>query len=335
MKQIAGKDIFFCDKEGNYSLHSIEEILSNRMNKWLGWKCSAGINNLHITADGNIFAATCKVGGLLGNVFDVGVKFSNEWLTCTKTWCMCGADMKLLKLKSGSDDTLSPPQTFSEHTVEAHWIGPGNLHDYADFPQNITWDIGRRCNYHCSYCPPSTANNYEAHKSFLTLKTAVDTLLNNFCRGKRAKWIFTGGEPTINPAYMDIVKYIVKNTHLVHTQSNGSRDPSYFSELIEYGSIGFSIHFEEFNEKRLFDNCKAIVEKKFSNENASVNWLGIRMMVAPGGFERALKLKNDLLAMNEAKGINAINMSPLYRKDNGDQLMNYSTEELSLINSHS
>ena len=29
----------------------------------------------------------------------------------------------------------------------------------------IIWDMGRRCNYDCTYCPPHRHNNYSPHQS--------------------------------------------------------------------------------------------------------------------------------------------------------------------------
>lgn len=337
MKSIPGKDIVFVDNEGNYSLHSTEEILTSRLNSWYGWKCGAGSTSIHITADGNVFSATCKVGGMLGNVFDYNMTFPEEMLVCTKKWCMCGADMSILKFAPDSKLTeLGEAKNFSESTIEKpHSISMSNLAHAKEFPQIISWDIGRRCNYKCSYCPSSTANNFEAHKSFESLQVATESIIKKFCKGKRAKWVFTGGEPTINPGYLDLIKYIVTRGHVVHTQTNGSRDPDYFSKLIEVSSVGISVHFEELNEKRFIDNCEAILAKKIQHEISSLNWFGIRFMVPPGGFERALELKNQVTYLNNiVRGINSITMSPLYRKDDGEKLMDYSPEELEAINRH-
>ena len=334
MKRLPNKDLFFCDEKGNYSLLSTAEALSKRLNKWVGWKCSAGVNNLHITADGNIFAATCKVGGLLGNVFDHGVEFPKEWITCSKTWCMCGSDMRLLKMKDTEAITLGIPTHFQENIVNANLVGPDDLYEKHRAPQIITWDIGRRCNYSCSYCPPSTANNFESHKSLQSLKQAADLLLTKFCKDKNAKWVFTGGEPTINPAYLDLIKYLASFQQVLHTQSNGSRDPNYFSELIRFSSVGLSVHFEEYNEERLLENCKAIIKEKLSDPKVQKNWFSIRFMVAPLGFEQARLLKTKIQELSNSEMINAINMSPLYSRENGEELMRYSSEELALIEEH-
>ena len=41
----------------------------------------------------------------------------------------------------------------------------------------ITWDLGRRCNYDCSYCPPHRHDNFSRHATFDELKSSVDFVL--------------------------------------------------------------------------------------------------------------------------------------------------------------
>ena len=336
MKDINKKNILFSDAHGNFSVHTNEEVIASRLNNWKGWKCSAGVNNLHITADGNIYTGTCKVGGLKGNVFDSGVIFPEHWITCTKDWCMCAPEMQLLKSKDHkkviSYDEL---KNFSDVKVDPAWVGPISVNKIKDYPLTITWDIGRRCNYQCSYCPPSTSNTFEVHKTYGSLKFGVDNIHKNFCRDKKASWIFTGGEPTINPSYLEIVKLLHNDLHhLVHTQSNGSREGNYYSELINYSSIGFSVHLEQFNHKKFLEACQAIAIKKESLEENMRQNFSIRIMVPPNELPKAIELKNDILKLTSAHQINSVNLAPLYQKNNGEELMDYSQEEInSIVNS--
>ncbi len=326
--QKSKKLLMFVDHTGNFSEHNTEEILASKINKWKGWKCSAGASNLHITSDGNIYGATCKVGGFLGNVFDSGVQFPDLWVTCTKEWCMCGADMAIPKYRPESE--LKSPITFSEKMVEPVTITYANTEKAKHYPLSITWDIGRRCNYQCDYCPPSTSNTYESHKSFGSLKLAVDQLLQNFCKMNKAQWIFTGGEPTVNPAFIEIVRYLRSLGHYILVQSNGSRDSEYFQELIELSHLGFSVHFSQFNREKFVNTCRSIVEKKKSLSGHEKKHFSIRLMVEPGKLEEARELKLKLNEISEGE-INSIVFSPLYQKNNGDQLMEYKADELAAI----
>lgn len=78
----------------------------------------------------------------------------------------------------------------------------------------ITWDLGRRCNYDCSYCPVHRHDNFSKHATLKELKNSVDFVYEyidtymNHRDIKEASISFTGGEPTVNPNFINFVKYL-------------------------------------------------------------------------------------------------------------------------------
>ena len=38
----------------------------------------------------------------------------------------------------------------------------------------VTWDLGRRCNYDCSYCPTHRHDNFSSHATLDELKSRVE-----------------------------------------------------------------------------------------------------------------------------------------------------------------
>lgn len=81
-------------------------------------------------------------------------------------------------------------------------------------PFLITWDLGRRCNYDCSYCPTHRHDNYSSHASLDELKQTTDflfdyiTIISKYRQNKDFHISFTGGEPTVNPDFIQFAKYI-------------------------------------------------------------------------------------------------------------------------------
>ena len=75
------------------------DIIKEHLNQFEGWKCSAGIESLMINWDGEVHRATCRVGGSLGNIYDGSFEPPEEWITCTRDWCTCAADIPLTKIK--------------------------------------------------------------------------------------------------------------------------------------------------------------------------------------------------------------------------------------------
>ena len=78
----------------------------------------------------------------------------------------------------------------------------------------VTWDLGRRCNYDCSYCPAHRHDNFSKHATLEQLKNNVDFLFEytdlymTYRKFKEANFGFTGGEPTVNPNFIPFAKYL-------------------------------------------------------------------------------------------------------------------------------
>jgi MoaA/NifB/PqqE/SkfB family radical SAM enzyme len=81
-------------------LKHANDIIKEHENQFKGWKCSAGIESLMINWDGEVHRATCRVGGSLGNIYDGSFEPPEEWVTCTRDWCTCAADIPLSKTRS-------------------------------------------------------------------------------------------------------------------------------------------------------------------------------------------------------------------------------------------
>lgn len=84
----------------------------------------------------------------------------------------------------------------------------------ADDPFMITWDLGRRCNYDCTYCSPIHHDNFSTHASLTELKATADfifeyiTLIAQYRTTKVFHINLTGGEPTVNPGFLDLMYHL-------------------------------------------------------------------------------------------------------------------------------
>lgn len=81
-------------------------------------------------------------------------------------------------------------------------------------PFVITWDLGPRCNYDCSYCPSHRHDNFSPHASIEMLKQSTDfvfeyvSVISSQRINKDFHVSFTGGEPTVNPNFIEFSKYV-------------------------------------------------------------------------------------------------------------------------------
>lgn len=79
----------------------------------------------------------------------------------------------------------------------------------------VIWDLGRKCTYACTYCPPHRKNSWSKTASFEELKNTADSLeryseIYNSKRNERfqVSASFTGGEPTVNPDFFPFLEYL-------------------------------------------------------------------------------------------------------------------------------
>ena len=82
--------------DGTSKESNVNDLLATETNKFKGWLCWAGLQNITIDNDGNVWRAICKVGGKLGDI-RTGFTMPTEPIVCTKESCNCAADIQLSK----------------------------------------------------------------------------------------------------------------------------------------------------------------------------------------------------------------------------------------------
>jgi MoaA/NifB/PqqE/SkfB family radical SAM enzyme len=102
----------------------------------------------------------------------------------------------------------------------------------------IEWNLGKRCNYDCSYCPTIIHDNHSPHTDINILKAAVDKLPAN------SRISFTGGEPTVHPDFEELIQHCIKrDISWLSVTTNGTRSLQYYYKLPVHHYV-FSLHFE-------------------------------------------------------------------------------------------
>lgn len=83
-------------EDGTSEESNVNDLLANETNKFKGWICWAGIQNITIDNQGVVWRAICRVGGPLGTITE-GFEVPTEPIICTKDSCTCAADIQLSK----------------------------------------------------------------------------------------------------------------------------------------------------------------------------------------------------------------------------------------------
>ena len=94
-------------------------------------------------------------------------------------------------------------------------MGLCSIDDKTEKQLMVIWDLGRRCTFACTYCPPHRKNNWSTLASFDELVKTADSLeryseIYNSKRNERFRVAasFTGGEPTVNPEFFRFLEYL-------------------------------------------------------------------------------------------------------------------------------
>ncbi len=94
-------------------------------------------------------------------------------------------------------------------------MGLCSIDDKTEKQLMVIWDLGRRCTFACSYCPPHRKNSWSTLASFDELVKTADSLeryseIYNSKRNERFRVAtsFTGGEPTVNPEFFRFLEYL-------------------------------------------------------------------------------------------------------------------------------
>ncbi len=337
----ASKSVTLADAHGNFRAYSTEELMAKKLNRFKGWKCSAGRESLHVGQKGEVLLAACGIRGVQGSAYKGDFKLPEAWLDCDREACMCGGDMQLRKARTVDfvEEAQSPQLSKMKMTKEGlgpvEWVGPYHFPKFEEHFVTVSWDMGKRCNYACSYCPPEVSNKTDPLKTWEELKTTTDNVIAQFGEDQLIKWVVTGGEPTIIPDYMKWVEYVAEKGHVIHTTTNGSRGGKYLEQLIRHSCIGISVHLEFLDIDRLRDTCEKIVRKKLHDRVAANWWFGVRVMVPPGHVKQAEEVQKVISEIPFFPDMGHFFVSPIhhYEKDsdgriNFGELLNYAPDEM-------
>src|SRR5688572_19658335 len=111
----------------------------------------------------------------------------------------------------------------------------------------VEWNLGKRCNYDCSYCAPSIHDKKSEHLPYDIFMRTVDRLVG-IARDRKQKIriSLTGGEPFLHPEIFKMLEYMKSNgVDRISLTSNSSLPATTYVrgfEFVDY--LILSCHFE-------------------------------------------------------------------------------------------
>ena len=139
---------------------------------------------------------------------------------------------------------------------------------------NVSWILGRFCNYKCSYCWPYARTDIPDHQSLEVYKSTVDEIkrqarANGF---NQFHWSFSGGEPTAYKQLPDLVRHLddgvqtpYQSIHMTTNLSPGSKWWNTWcsnTSLLQRRSITASFHDEFAREQEFGDKCLQLMYER-------------------------------------------------------------------------
>jgi organic radical activating enzyme len=118
----------------------------------------------------------------------------------------------------------------------------------------ITWLINNICKNSCSYCPSMLHSGSNHNYDWDNARRFVLMLLERY---PKINLSIAGGEPTMSPFLIELVKLFYDAGHSVGITTNGAKSPEYWKEISKYlDYVCFSWHSEAPND-RFFENIRA------------------------------------------------------------------------------
>jgi len=164
-------------------------------------------------------------------------------------------------------------------------------------PLMVTWDILRRCNLDCTYCESTRHDITSTLPSLEELKSTFDFIhkyVGLYNSKRTIKSItnidFTGGEPTINPAFWQLIEYIKSHNHYrLSLTTNGTWGPAFTQRIVDnFNHVTVSWHSEAdvYLKTRTVNN---IIELKNLGVTVQAN-----VMLHCDNFAEAIEVCNSL-----------------------------------------
>lgn len=173
----------------------------------------------------------------------------------------------------------------------------------------IEWNIGKRCNFDCSYCPPDLHDNSSRHTDLEKFENTVRIIRETY-PDKKLRISLTGGEPFVHPQILDILEIFPKyKIDEVSTITNGSLPLRKYQRALDFvDNLIFSWHYEHLRT----DHMKEVLS------NITKDKIHVHLMFLPG---RLAEIKETVTWLTDNKiRFNVRRIRPLFNPTGGFNL---------------
>lgn len=207
-------------------------------------------------------------------------------------------------------------------------FGQQNLLDRPLF--NVSWILGRFCNYKCSYCWPYARSDKLDHQPLEVYKKTIDEIKRQANQNGFTEfhWSFSGGEPTAYKHLLDLVRHLESDLkspyQSIHMTTNLSPGLTWWKNwatitgTLQRRTITASFHEEFAKEKDFGDKCVQLMD-----DGVFVN---VNQVMVPSRFNETMERCERL----KARGIN-VTLKPQSDETASFIVDGYTEEQLKIM----
>jgi len=158
---------------------------------------------------------------------------------------------------------------------------------------NVYWMITDFCNFKCNYCPDFLHNGKFAtgkvpgFPSYEDITVFMNTLKSMTEDGTHINLQFGGGEPTLHPNFLDIIKFMHSEKVYIGVTTNGSRSEEWWEEALPFlDNVTISLHPEFTKIDKVNSVSQRIVDSGTS--------IMFNLSCDPANWDTVLELYNNI-----------------------------------------
>jgi organic radical activating enzyme len=194
----------------------------------------------------------------------------------------------------------------------------------------IDWHLGNHCQFSCSYCPLNLHAGDSKKLELENMKKLVliaEENLKFFNGSTQIHFVFAGGEPTLNPNFGPLVKWLKERKHNISIVTNGGRTINWWKE---WGSFLDGVVFSYHTEFTDLDHFYNVIKMQVMNQCR----VDVHLIAWPANFDRIKEAHSKLLNLprNFTLVVKRINTEWI---DNPKTVINdYTVDQSNWINEH-
>lgn len=263
-------------RDGTISKILIPQLKQLNIN-FLKWYCPIHSFVWLVRHDGTIKSGTCGQNIIhnSSNPFwkeQPYIATTNTFCATNRGACSCGSDLNSPKaiskdvynkfidtVRNFDNDIYKITQPYKGKEI----IAIGAIDKILHGTSEVHLDIGKKCNFDCSYCPSGVHDNFSPFMSIETIEKALRIIENYSGLILNKNCVITGGEPTLFKGLTKLIELLkANNFKKIKINSNGTASYNTYADLLKDKNIKLELSFHyEFTTEKIIEKCSKLKQE--------------------------------------------------------------------------